>query len=149
MITLLNKQRSIRVDTKRLKKDAQTILNHLGYRDFDLSIALVSDKVMHTYNKQYRRQDKPTDILSFPFHPDLKAGQHIKAKTDLDKNLGDLIIAPAYVTHDLPRWGQTFEQRMRVLLVHGICHLLGYDHIKDSDYKIMHAKEEELLNLLD
>lgn len=148
MITIRNTQRKIKVDIAQLKKDAQTILDALDYSDFDLGIWLTSNKMIHKYNKQYRAKDKPTDVLSFPYHTDLKAGDRIKAKTEEDKNLGDLIIAPEYVMHDLPKWETTFEKHMQQLLVHGICHLLGYDHIKDEDYKIMHKKELQLLKKL-
>ena len=104
--------------------------------------------MIRKYNHEYRDKDKATDVLSFPYHSELKAGERIKIKTDEDKNLGDIIIAPSYVLKDLPRWNQTFEQRMQVLLVHGICHLLGYDHIDDADYKVMHKKEVALLRKL-
>lgn len=148
MINLKNTQRTIKINTEQLKKDAALILQTLGYSDFDLGILLTSNKTMHVYNRDYRNQDKPTDILSFPYHTDIKAGERIEPDTEEDKNLGDLIIAPQYVMDDLPRWEQSFEERMRVLLVHGICHLLGYDHIEDEDYKVMHAQETLLLKKL-
>ncbi len=148
MITLKNNQ-TIPLNEERLKKDAHTILKHLRYDDFDLGILLTDNKTMHTFNKTYRDKDKPTDILSFPFYPELQAGEQITSKSKDEKNLGDIIISPEYVKKDLDRWGQTFEQRMRTLLVHGICHLLGYDHIKDSDYEVMKKKEQELLALLE
>ena len=148
MITIRNTQRKIKIDVAKLKTDAQTILDALEYADFDLGIWLTSNKMIHKYNKEYRHKDKPTDVLSFPYHTELKAGQRIKVKTEEDKNLGDLIIAPEYVMHDLPKWDTTFEKHLQRLLVHGICHLLGYDHIKDEDYKIMHKKETQLLKKL-
>lgn len=148
MILIKNNQRSVKVDTAQLQHDAQLILSALKYDEYDLAIVLTSDATMRTYNRDFRHKDKATDILSFPFHPELKAGQRIQARTDEEKNLGDLIIAPKYVLNDLERWGQTFEERMRVLLVHGVCHLLGYDHEKDEDYKVMHRKETALLKLL-
>ncbi len=147
MIALQNKQ-PIPLDTQQLEKDAHIILQHLEYGDFDLGILLTDTKTMHDLNKKHRDKDKPTDILSFPFYPELQPGQRIKAHTDDEKNIGDIIICPEYVKSDLERWGQPFEQRMRVLLVHGICHLIGYDHIKDEDYEVMKQKEEELLSLL-
>ncbi len=145
MITIRNSQRKIKIDTKKLRADAQTILDALEYSDYDLGIWLTTNRTIHTYNREYRHKDKPTDILSFPYHTNLKAGERIKPQTDEDKNLGDLIISPVYVLDDLERWGQSFEERMKVLLVHGICHLLGYDHELDADYKIMHKKETVLL----
>ena len=136
------------VNLGNLKKNAQAILNHLGYANFDLGIMLCDDKTMHEYNKKYRGKDKSTDVLSFANFPDLKAGEQIIAKSEYDKDLGDIILCPSYIRADLERWEQDFETRMRVLLVHGICHLLGYDHIEDEDYTKMHAKETELLEML-
>jgi probable rRNA maturation factor len=148
MIVVRNLQRKIKVDVDKLKADAQIILDTLDYSDFDLAIMLVNNKTMHAYNKEYRQQDKPTDVLSFPYHPNLKPGQRITIKEPDDRNLGDIIIAPEYVMHDLPKWKTTFEKHMQRLLVHGICHLLGYDHIKDADFKIMRKKELFLLKKL-
>jgi rRNA maturation RNase YbeY len=148
MISIRNTQRKITVDVTQLKQDAQVVLDALGYSDFDLGILITTNKKIHEYNKQYRGHDKPTDVLSFPYHTELKAGQKIKPQTEDDKNLGDLIIAPEYVLNDLPRWETTFEKHMQRLLVHGICHLLGYDHIEDEDYKVMHKKELGLLKKL-
>ena len=148
MITITNNQPAIRVNELQLKADAEQILSLFGYEDFDLGILLTTDDIIQNYNRTYRSKDKATDILSFPYHTDLQPGQHITPQTPDDKNIGDIIIALQYVHKDAPNWGHTFEQRMRVLLVHGICHLLGYDHITDEDYAIMKEKEEWLHNKL-
>ncbi|QQR53633.1 rRNA maturation RNase YbeY [bacterium] len=139
---------SVSVDVAKLKKIAQAILLFLEYKSFDLAIQLVDDQTMQDYNRRFRNTDKPTDVLSFPFYPDLKAGERIVARTKDDKNLGDLVIAPRYVQNNLEQWQQTFEYRLAVLLVHGICHLLGYDHIEDADYEIMNAQEQKILTHL-
>jgi len=148
MILIKNRQRKIAVNAALLKKQAQTILDALDYADFDVGIWLTTNKTIREYNKTYRNKDKATDVLSFAFHPDLRPGQRITACCKEDKNLGDLIISLEYVVADAPRWGQTFEQRLPILLVHGICHLLGYDHKNDADYKIMHKQELALLKKL-
>lgn len=148
VIALKNSVRKIKINEKKLIAQAEKILYILKYTDFDLGILLTTNKTIRTYNKQYRGKDKPTDILSFSYHPDLKAGQRIKPKTEEDKNLGDLIISLEYVQKDAQKWEQTFEQRMQILLVHGICHLLGYDHEKDEEYEVMHKKEQEILKQL-
>ena len=145
MILIKNSLRKITVDTKQLQHDAQTVLDALDYGDYDLGIWLTTNKTIRDYNKTYRGKDKATDILSFPAHPELKPGQRIDVVTEDDKNLGDIIIAPEYVTKDAAKLGVTFEARMQRLLVHGICHLLGYDHIEDADYKAMYKKEMALL----
>ncbi len=148
MITIRNTQRTIPLDSNYLKKQAAKILAILNYADFDLGIWVTNDRTIRRYNKLYRNKDKPTDILSFAYHPELKAGERIRPLTEEDKNLGDLIISAPYVWQEAQRYQVTFEQRLTVLLVHGICHLLGYDHIEDADYRRMRAKEAFILKKL-
>jgi probable rRNA maturation factor len=148
MITIVNKQRKIACNIEQLTADAQTLLQLLNYSDFDLGILLTTESAIKKYNRDYRHKDAPTDILSFPYHANLKAGRRIKVAYPEDKNLGDLIIAPAYVVKDAKKLGVTFENRMQRLLVHGICHLLGYDHMQDADYAVMLKKEKFLLKHL-
>ena len=148
MITVTQSHLETPYDDTQLKLDAQLLLDALGYHDFDLGILLTNNTTIQEYNRAYRHQDKPTDILSFGYHPELKAGEQIVVQEEEDKNLGDMIISLEYVKNDAPEWAQTFEQRMRVLLVHGICHLRGYDHIEDEDYIVMHKEEDRLLQLL-
>jgi rRNA maturation RNase YbeY len=144
-IHLKNTQRRIPINRRQIKSDIAKILNILDYSDFDIGIWITTNRTIHYYNKHYRGIDKPTDILSFPFYPNLKAGERIRPQSEDDKNLGDLIISAEYVNKQAHDLNTTFNQRMRILLVHGICHLLGYDHIKDEDYKVMHRKELFLL----
>ena len=148
MILIKNSQRKIKVNLKKLKSDAQKILDLLDYADFDLGIWLTTNKTIHKYNKTFRDKDKPTDILSFPNYPDLKPGEHIVAEIEEEKNLGDLIISLEYVQKAAKDLDEDFELRLQMLLVHGICHLLGYDHIKDEDFELMRQKEEFLLKEL-
>lgn len=148
MITMSQSCKGVSYDESQLRLDAQLLLDDLGYGDFDLGILLTDNKTIQEYNKVYRHKDKPTDILSFSYHADLKAGEPIVIVDPEDKNLGDIIISLEYVQQDASNWDQTFEERMRVLLVHGICHLRGYDHVEDEDYIIMHKEEDRLLRLL-
>ncbi len=146
MILITNDQ-TFPIDTQTLEQNTQIVLETLDYADFDISIILVTPQEMQNYNKKYRDKDKVTDILSFPYH-EIVAGDRIVAQNDDDKNLGDIIICPQYVMDDLERWQMNFDNRMNVLLVHGICHLLGYDHIEDADYEVMKKQEALLLDKL-
>lgn len=148
MILIKNTQRKIKLNTQQIEKDTQKILDLLGYSDFDIGIWFTTNNTIKKYNKQFRNKDKATDVLSFPYHPTLKAGEKIVVHIDEDKNIGDLIIAPEYAFKDATNWNHTFTEHLRFLLVHGICHLLGYDHITDEDYEIMHKKEQLLLKNL-
>lgn len=156
MINIKNSQRKISINVHQLEADAQLLLEILGYKKFDVGIWITTNKTIRYYNKTYRHKDKPTDILSFPFHPELQPGQKIKATSDDDKNLGDMIISAEYVVNFLKKSDnvssiisdKALNDRFRVLLVHGICHLLGYDHITDEQFAQMQRKEKFLLKKL-
>jgi metalloprotein, YbeY/UPF0054 family len=147
MILIKNNQRAHPVDKKTITKTVQHILDTLGYGDFDIGIWFTNNKTIALYNKEYRHKEGPTDILSFPYYTELKAGQKITPKSTDEANLGDIIISLEY-TSTSEQWQDTPEkERIPILLVHGICHLLGYDHETEEDYLVMHKKELELLNL--
>ncbi|MGZ6255183.1 MAG: rRNA maturation RNase YbeY [Candidatus Chromulinivorax sp.] len=143
MITIQTKLKKINFDINIYQIHAQKALDALGYGDFDLGIMLTTNPTIKKYNALYRNKDKATDVLSFPYHH-IPAGTKIKAKTEEDKNLGDMIISLEYVQAAAKKLHTTFEKRMNRMLVHSICHLLGYDHIQDEDFKKMIRKEKEL-----
>lgn len=148
MITIKNRQRAIPFSAKNYHAKAEKILNFLGYGDFDLGILLTTDRTIQKYNQDFRQKNKPTDVLSFPYHTDIKAGKKIVAKSDEDKNLGDIIISVPYVFQNKHELDGDFDDRMDRMLVHGICHLLGHDHQEDDEYKVMFALEKKLLKLI-
>lgn len=145
MIIIRNRQRTVAVDVQHLQRDAERLLELLGYTGFDLTILITNDATMRRYNRTYRAVDAPTDILSFPFYTELKAGDRINARDEEERILGDLLISAPYVVRAAQQAGIPFAARMRILLVHGVCHLLGYDHIADEEYVRMHAQESLLL----
>lgn len=146
MITIRNTQRTLKISSPQLRKTAQRMLKALGYADFDLGIWLTTNKTIRHYNKAFRHKDKPTDILSFPYHEHIKPGEKIRVLNPEDKNLGDLIISLEYVQKDAAvRWERFFDDHMTVLLAHGIAHLLNYDHINDDDFAVMQKVERKLL----
>lgn len=148
MITIKNTQRKIAVSVDTIRQEVQHILNLLDYADFDLGIWLTTNKTIRAYNKRYREKDKPTDILSFAYHPQLQAGERVRVHDQEDKNLGDLIISLEYTQQEAHKLSILLAEHLRTLIIHGICHLLGYDHITDRDYKRMRAKEAWLLKKL-
>lgn len=147
MITIRNSQRKISCNTHQLAENARVMITALGYKDFDLFVWLTTNVTITRYNRLYRHRNAPTDILAFPFHPQLRAGQRIKPTSTDDKNLGDIIISLERVERDAHTLGIPFQDHLRALLAHGICHLLGYDHIKDKDYGTMRRKELSLVRL--
>ncbi len=145
MITIKNSQRSIPVKINTLRQAIAQMLERAGYPDFDINILLTTDATIRRYNKQFRHKDKATDILSFPFYPSLKAGEHIRATTSDEKNLGDLIISVAYAHKDAQKIGRELTAHLIRLCAHGLAHVLGYDHETDSDWAKMQKFEVRLL----
>ncbi len=148
MILFKNTQRRVAIHKQRVVHDVEKILTILGYQDYDIGIWITTNTTIRTYNREYRNKDKATDVLSFPYHPELQAGQKIKPICEEDKNLGDLILSAEYILQEAEKYSVTFEERLQLLLVHGICHLLGYDHIEDNDFRRMRAKEVAILKKL-
>lgn len=141
MVNINNEERTTNLNIEQFENDAQKILTLMGYQDFDLGILLTDNQEIQCFNRDFRSKDEPTDILSFPFHPDLEAGQAITPETDDDKNVGDLIISLEYIKELCEEENKTINEHLRTLLCHGICHLLGYDHYTESSDIVMKEKE--------
>jgi probable rRNA maturation factor len=105
----------------------------------ELSIAIVELAEMSELNARYRGKDGPTDVLSFECD-DLCAADPEEPVT-----LGDVVIAPAVAEEQAKEFGHTVEEELNLLLVHGILHLLGYEHEQDDDATVMQARERALL----
>lgn len=148
MITIKNTLRAEKLDIKKIEVTAQSILTELGYADFDLGIWLTTSATIRKYNRDFRNKDKATDILSFPYHYGLKAGEKITVHTEEDKNVGDVIIAVDFVKGLLPLYNVTLQERLSILLVHGICHLLGYTHYDEENDEKMSKLERKIAKKL-
>ena len=105
----------------------------------ELSIALVGVEEMARLNGQYRGLDAPTDVLSFG------CDEPCPTPGDEPITLGDVVIAPEIAEAQAAELGHTVEHEFDVLLVHGILHLLGYDHEADADAEVMASREAVLL----
>lgn len=113
----------------------------------ELSLQFVSDAVMTTLNSDYRGKAKPTNVLSFPTF----AGSEIAAAADgargggLPLHFGDIALAPAVAAAEADIQGKTRADHVRHLIVHGVLHLLGFDHIEACEAERMEAHEIALL----
>ncbi len=117
----INNLTSTQIDKKNFKKIAQVVLRNEKRDDLELSIALVTASKIKEFNKKYRGQDRPTDVLAFSLDSKNK-------KTKNKKNLGEILISPQQVKKNAKRFKMTFKQEMANCLIHGILHLLGYEH---------------------
>ncbi len=148
MILIKNTQKKIYINQKEIKSKIEKILKHLYYQNFDIGIWLTTNQTIKKYNKKYRNKDKATDVLSFPYHEKLKPRQKIKVQSDDDRSLGDIIISLERTKSDAIELNKPFKEHLIVLIVHGVCHLLGYDHKTEKEFQIMQNKENKLLKLV-
>ena len=126
--------------TGELKKITESILRALQRSNDELSIALVGDKEMRPLNAKYRKTNKTTDVLSFP------ADHPTPARPVL---LGDVIISVEQARRQAKERNHSLKSEMVTLLIHGILHLVGYDHERSPQQaKIMANLEVKLLNRL-
>ena len=109
-----------------------------------VSVSFVSDERIRDLNRTWRGQDRATDVISLecerPDDESLAPGEPCE--------LGDIVLAPAYVERQARAFGTTVADETRLLLVHGLLHLLGHDHLDDASAERMEALEEELLSLM-
>ncbi len=114
-----------------------------------MTITFTTPEEIKKINKKYRKIDRATDVLSFPMFEKAELDEKIKNKDFLYEDvLGDVIISIDKVKEQAEEYGHSFERELSYMLVHGFYHLMGYDHIKEEDKKIMRPKEEKILNEL-
>ena len=127
-----NRQKKVRVEVRRLERFALRLQEELGLGQESVGIRLVTDAEMAKLNEEYRGKKGPTDVLSFPSEkrrrPEtLKAGLR-KARAT---HLGDIAIAPAVALRNAKEYGRALSEELEILILHGVLHLLGYDHETD------------------
>jgi len=101
-----------------------------------ISFIITSDKQMQKLNKEYRGKNKPTDVLSFPLEALYPAPK--------PEPLGDIFLGPVYIAQKMKEYGEPLRKMYAVLCIHGVLHLLGYDHINDDDFAVMQALEHRV-----
>ena len=164
-VLIRNTQRSIPIDVDAVESVTRALLERLRCSEFDVGIWLTTDATIRKYNTQFRGMRKSTDILSFPFHDELAPGalpDAVDRDDEDDLNLGDMVVSVPYVRRRAEKDGgrdhapgrgvaaamapvADVEERIHMLLVHGLCHLLNYDHETEDEFEDMVALEDELL----
>ena len=135
------------------------IIDEYGYKDYEIlfkvlkrtlkiekvknaffSVVLVNEKTIQEINKNYRNIDKVTDVISFAFE------DNDKRVYNSTRILGEIYICVPRMKEQAVSYGHSEVREIAFLGVHGLLHLLGYDHMKKSDEEIMFAKQELILN---
>ena len=136
-----NRQKKYKISLKQIQKKAKAILNALDCPEAELSILIVDDPQIAVFNKQYLNRKGPTNVIAFP----MRTGPYGNITPQL---LGDVVISVETADREGKRVGRSMEERFTQLLVHGILHLLGYDHeTSDQDAREMEEKSDEILKL--
>ena len=139
---------------KQLEKRIKLILKNLQLpTKTELCITFVDDSTMRELNKTYRGMDRTTDVLSFPqdvtnIAPDVNVPIARNNQTT-NPILGDIVISIDSAKRHARVYQATLAKEIDKLIVHGILHLLGYDHKKKKDTILMRLKEKQLLSLID
>jgi probable rRNA maturation factor len=144
-ITILNSQ-TIPLNTSPLLVAGERALRTEGAATAEVSLLLTDDESIHALNRDYRGQDKPTDVLSFaqrdqlPDAPDPPKG----STHGLPETLGDVVISVETAVRQAEQHDATLDEELALLTVHGILHLLGYDDMTDEGAEEMQEKERAL-----
>ena len=129
----INNLTTVVIDEDFLKKTAKIVIDGEKKKAIELSIALVGQERIKKLNKKYRGKNRATDVLSFSYD-----------------GSGDIVICLGEVKKNARRFGTTFEKELSKVLIHGILHLLDYDHEKnEKEAEKMRKKEEYYLSQLE
>ena len=142
---ILNRQRTARLARRPLELFLRRVWNELGFEEADATICLVSDAEIARMNEAFRSKKGPTDVLSFPTKRLKRVTRPIRRgrRTSLKKRyLGDIAISPATAQRNAKTYGRKLGDEIRILILHGVLHLLGYDH--ETDRGAMNRLERKL-----
>ena len=116
-------------------------MKKLNVKDSVFDIIFIDDEKMHEMNKEYRGIDRTTDVLSFA----LNDNKHIETAIN---SLGDIFISIPKMKSQAIEYGHSEKRELSFLTVHGLLHLLGYDHMNENDEKVMFGLQKEILDEL-
>jgi len=123
-VTILNNQKKVRLALRPLERFSERALRALKLKPQSAALAFVTDAEIARLNKTYRRKNRATDVLSFPAQS--------ARRVDKKDFLGDIAIAPAVARRYARKNGRSLQTEICVLILHGLLHLLGYDHETDQ-----------------
>ncbi len=126
---------------------ANKALNHLKL-DFNpiVSVSFVDNEFIHKMNRDYRGIDRPTDVISFAFLDGEDNRDEIMHSKQMIA-LGDIYISLDKAKEQAKEYGHPIDRELRFLFVHGLLHLLGYDHMTKEDEEVMFSLQEEILKI--
>ncbi|XP_061468822.1 endoribonuclease YbeY [Rhineura floridana] len=147
-LIIRNLQRAIPIRRVPLRKKIEQLRCILGVQRFDLGVVCVSNRHIQLLNRTYRGKNIPTDVLSFPFHENLRAGDLPQPCDPDEYNLGDIFLGVEYIYRQCEENKEDSNSILIVTIAHGICHLLGYKHSTEAEWQQMYEKEAQILQQL-
>ncbi len=139
-IWIRNRQKHTPLDLRKIRTVAQRILTELGLPDAELSLLLVNDVQIQALNRRYLQRNRPTNVLAFP----MREGEFSVLHPHL---LGDLVISVETARRQMKRFGLDEMKMVTLLMIHGILHLVGYEHIgTKKGTREMATKQKELFH---
>ena len=128
---ILNRQRSVRLSLRGLELFLRRVRRELGIGEAHVTVCLVSDAEIAGMNELFRKKQGPTDVLSFPAVKRRGPVRLGPASVTGGESLGDIAIAPAVAKRNAQNYGRTLSAELKILILHGVLHLLSYDHEAD------------------
>ncbi|MDO8491548.1 MAG: rRNA maturation RNase YbeY [Dehalococcoidia bacterium] len=136
------------VTKKWLRQVVTAVLEAEKIENVELSLLIADDETVHRLNRTYRGMDKTTDVLSFALGEGLQTFAFVMPP-DQPRQLGEVIISYPQTKRQASEQGHPVKRELALLVVHGVLHLLSYDHETDADAALMRPKEAALLSRLE
>lgn len=128
---------------------AETTFKMLNVQvNYEVDVSLVDDETIHQINRDYRKVDRVTDVISFAFNDD-KDPRDAILNPEVPRMLGEILICLPQAKRQAEQIGNTIQRELSFLFVHGLLHLLGYDHMKSEDEAIMFPLQDRILEEAD
>ncbi len=139
MFEIINEKEEI-LELKKIEEFIKFVIEKESLQNCSFSIIITDNTFIHKLNKEYRNVDRPTDVISFALedNKDFISG-------DI-RLLGDIYISIDKAKEQAIEYGHSLLRELSFLSIHGLLHLLGYDHMKKEDEEVMFKKQEDLLN---
>ena len=128
---ILNRQRTVRLARHPLESFLRKVQNELGFQGECITVCLLSDAEIARLNEAFRKKKGPTDVLSFPAVVRRRPVRLVSKTLKAGECLGDIAISPATARRYAKKHRRKLASEIRVLMLHGVLHLLGYDHEAD------------------
>lgn len=142
-VSLRNKQKKEKIDVGRLRRSLKRLLKELQRENDEVNVILVDDEQIQAINREYLGRDRPTNVISFAMTEGVGGALHPEI-------LGDIVISAETAARDAAIGDLALMEEMEFLLIHGLLHLIGYNHEKCSQKEAerMKKKERELFFML-